>query len=242
VTDNRTQPESDSAEAPQRVAVHRHKGKALADTRFFLLADLEDAISELPQVRAVRIVASDDAIQEIHVISSPDIPPKALVRNIETLLLVRFGIHIDHRCLSIVQSLEARVLTMSRPLIQSVRRVPVAGGGERLEVELRASAQVARGLCVIDAAQGDLRAAGLALIDAINQMTGQHRLDLREAMLQTVQGHQLALVMLRWRGEKTDEWFVGTALADGDPLMAIARATLDAVNRKLVRLPLRMPQ
>ncbi len=242
VTDYRTSPENSGAEAPPRVAVPHRKGKAEAETRFFLLSDLEDAIAQLPQVRAVRMVATDDAIQEIHVISTPAISPKSLVRNIETLLLVRFGIHIDHRCLSIVQSLQSPVLTMSRPLIQAMRRVPLSEGGERLEIDLRASAQVAQGVCVIDAAAGELKAAGLALIDAINQMTGQRRLDLSEATLLTVQGHQLALVMIRWRGEQSDEWFVGTALADGDPLMAVARATLDAVNRKLVRLPLQMPQ
>ncbi|MBI5876943.1 MAG: hypothetical protein HZB53_04765 [Chloroflexi bacterium] len=236
MTDHPTKAGSTESPKSHRVAATQRRDKA-PEGRFFLISDLEDAIAELPPVRAVRIMATEDAIEEIHVISTPDILPKALVRNIETLLLVRYGIRIDHRCLSIVQSLQEAGTIMHRPLIQTVRRVP-ATGGHCMEVELRVSAHVAVGRCLLSDDVNDMRAVALALIDAINQLTGQSRLDLREATLLDIHEHQLALVLIRWQGEKSDEWFTGTALDAGDSLMAVARATLDAVNRKLVRLPL----
>lgn len=221
---------------PERMAATSHHPRT-PEGRLFLTSDLENAIADMPHVRAARIMATGDQIDEIHVISTPAIAPKALVRNIETLLLVRFGVRIDHRCLSVVQSLESPILTLSRPLIQAVRQVTV-DGSLRMEVELRASTQVAIGRAAIDGPGDELKAVGLALIDAINNFTGQSRLDLRDVALIDMQERQLALVMIRWQGDRADEWFTGTAISTGDALMAVARATLDAVNRKLVRLPL----
>lgn len=220
----------------------RRRGPSPAESRFYLVSDLEDAIRELPEILGVAIFATEDAIEEVHITAKPGVKPKALVRNIETLLFVNFDIHLDHRKIGIVSSNRLPVPTLRRPLINAVRRVAVPGGADRVEVELQAADQIATGQCAVDAETDDIHAASLALIDAIAHLTGQrHRLQLREARLMAMDGHQIALVLLTWGAEGSSESFSGSALADADPLMATARATLDALNRRLVRLPLRAP-
>src|SRR6476620_526269 len=103
---------------PSQHSVSRPTPKSFAaaagETRFFIISDLEDAIAVMPKVHGVRIVSGENGIEEIHVISANDIPPKSLVRNILTLLLVRFGLRIDRRTISIVQSDQEPFLQVGR--------------------------------------------------------------------------------------------------------------------------------
>src|SRR5688572_10235032 len=65
---------------------------------------LEREISELPDVRAVRVVATPSGrISEIHLIAEGAKAPKQLVRDVETLAQASFGLEIDRRVVSVVQ-------------------------------------------------------------------------------------------------------------------------------------------
>lgn len=67
----------------------------------------EELISTLPGVLSVRIVPGDSgAIDEIHVLTTNEIVPKNMVRNIESALMAQLGLRINHRKVSIAQSLD----------------------------------------------------------------------------------------------------------------------------------------
>ena len=67
----------------------------------------EELISTLPGVMSVRIVPGDSgAIDEIHVLTTSEIVPKNMVRNIESALMAQLGLRINHRKVSIAQSLD----------------------------------------------------------------------------------------------------------------------------------------
>lgn len=69
-----------------------------------LLPELEDAIRQIPGVRAVSVVTSPDASPtEVHVLAAPGKPAKQLVRDVQSLALARYDIDIDHRIVSVVQ-------------------------------------------------------------------------------------------------------------------------------------------
>jgi hypothetical protein len=56
---------------------------------------------------SVRIVPGDSgAIDEIHVLTTSEIVPKNMVRNIESALMAQLGLRINHRKVSIAQSLD----------------------------------------------------------------------------------------------------------------------------------------
>jgi hypothetical protein len=68
----------------------------------------EELISTLPGVLSVRIVPNDSgAIDEVHVLTTDAVPPKATVRNIESALIAQLGLRVNHRKISIATTLDA---------------------------------------------------------------------------------------------------------------------------------------
>ena len=211
---------------------------ASGETRFFITSDLEDAIALMPKVHGVRIVSGDNGIEEIHVISANDIAPKALVRNILTLLLVRFGLRVDRRTISIVQSDQEPYAQVGRPIIQQVR-VTEQGGERRVVVELRSPNGQVRGSSTLRAGESEMQGGCMALIDAVERLIGRQAiLHFGDATAVRLQDRELVVVLVTWHGSRVDETFTGSAFAESGYASAAARATLDAINRKLVRLPI----
>lgn len=69
----------------------------------------EELIATLPGVMAVRIVPnSTGEIDEIHVITTDVVMPKQTVRNIESALMAQLGWRVNHKKISIAQSLDSR--------------------------------------------------------------------------------------------------------------------------------------
>lgn len=73
------------------------------------IARAEELLSTLPGVIAARIIASDTgAVDEIHILTSADIQPKATVRNVESALIAHLGMRVDHRKISVATTTEAK--------------------------------------------------------------------------------------------------------------------------------------
>ncbi|MDQ6831628.1 MAG: hypothetical protein M3081_22425, partial [Gemmatimonadota bacterium] len=67
----------------------------------------EELLVTLPGVISARIVADiSGAIDEIHMLASPEVPPKQMVRNAESALIAHLGLHVDHRKISIATTTE----------------------------------------------------------------------------------------------------------------------------------------
>ena len=70
----------------------------------------EELLATLPGVIAARIIAGDTgAVDEIHVLTSADVPPKQTVRNIESALIAHLGMRVDHRKISVATTAEPAV-------------------------------------------------------------------------------------------------------------------------------------
>ena len=216
----------------------RNMASVPAETRFFVVSELEEAIEQMPKVHGVRINAGERGIDEIHVLSARDIAPKALMRDILTLLLVRFGVRVDHRCVSIVQSNERPYAQVGRPVIQKVM-IEQQAGGRLVSVDLTSGTWTVNGQHAQTAEQSEMDAGCMALIDAVEKLVGRRQLlELREAKSLALGDKELVVVLVAWRSGQINESFAGSALAEGGHAAGAARATLDAINRKLVRLPI----
>jgi hypothetical protein len=207
------------------------------DEKFFLVSDLESAIAQLPEVIGVRIVAPEGRVDEIHVLSGEQIKPKMLVRDIETLLHVKFHVHIDHRCISVVQS-KAKANPQARLVLLGVNRA-VQAQEPALVARLSLGTQELQGLQIIADSPSELGASALAVINAVEQLLeqpGVMKLVRVESIM--LDERELVLTLVQWRGDLANEILVGATLAGEDRLAAAGRATLDAINRKLIRLPI----
>jgi len=69
----------------------------------------ENLIAGLTGVLSASIVVTPQGeISEIHVLAQTEIPPKQVVRNIESALMAQLGVRIDHRKISVAQTADVR--------------------------------------------------------------------------------------------------------------------------------------
>ncbi len=67
----------------------------------------EELILTLPGVISARIIAGDSgAIDQIHVLTTSELTPKQMVRNIESALIAHLSMRIDHRKISVATTTE----------------------------------------------------------------------------------------------------------------------------------------
>lgn len=72
--------------------------------------ELDGLIRTLPAIASARVLRdADGKVREVHVLATTELSPKQIVRNIESALLARFGLRLDHRAISVAQSASARV-------------------------------------------------------------------------------------------------------------------------------------
>jgi hypothetical protein len=89
----------------------------------------EELIATLPGVMAVRIVPNSNGdIDEIHVITTTAVLPKQTVRNIESALMAQLGWRVNHKKISIAQSLDPPHAADTH--MQGDLRVPRGSGGD----------------------------------------------------------------------------------------------------------------
>lgn len=81
----------------------------------------EELILTLPGVISARIIAGDSgAIDQIHVLTTSELTPKQMVRNIESALIAHLAMRIDHRKISVATTSE----TKPKLLEPEVKTVP----------------------------------------------------------------------------------------------------------------------
>lgn len=235
--------------------VHRMGGQAgasVAETgrgpELVPVEELEEAVTTVPGVLRCRILVTDaGAIDEVHVVATTERSPKTIVRDVETLLAGRYGLRVDYRRISVAQVTDpVHTLPALRFVIHS-QHVATDRPRNRAEVTVtlgvsdepearyvgRAAGLPVRRQVMRTAAEATLQAVSQALRGdvtfTVDEVTSV------EMGVGTVYVCALSLLWSRGR----EDVVVGAALDRGDMLLAVVRATLDAVNRRVAHLPLR---
>ena len=93
----------------------------------------EELLATLPGIISARIVANDSgAVDEIHVLTTPELSPKQTVRNIESALIAHLGMRVDHRKISVATTVEPpkprnteETVAIPDPAVQAAAAVPM---------------------------------------------------------------------------------------------------------------------
>lgn len=217
-------------------------------------AALEAAIIRIQGIQAARVVAGPGGrVSEVHVLAGRERGAKQLVRDVQSVILTNFGVDIDYRTVSVVQLDEppppapllspvvettsetapppplqpestraaiVRLQTETAAFTTEVRIGVQAGGAER--------AGTARGPSTTG-----LRLVASATVDAIGDLLRASAVDVQSAELMTVGLVQMAVVVVRLATSRGEQLLTGSAIVRKDANDAVARATLDALNRVL---------
>ena len=204
---------------------------------FFLAPELEREIVKLDGVLSARVLSSGSEIEEIHVSAAAERVPKKLVRDIESLLLISFGIRIDHRRISIVRLGENRNRAAApvRPQIAQIESTP-GEPGPSVKIQLSYKDKIYEGHGAAGAGENEMHAAGRAVISATEKLLGVDGiLALEDVSLVKLGEQSVVVVLLTWRLEGEFLYLVGATSSRNDLCEAAARASFDALNRKLIR-------
>ncbi len=205
--------------------------------------DIEAAIAQVGEIKAARVVADlDGAIQEIHVLALPSKPPKQLVRDIESTLMARFGLPIDHRKISIAQLGREMVEAEEQPaaVVDSRARIvsvnfSVSGIVASAVVTLEIGGTEYTGRATGPASEtGRMRQVSMAALDALTQRIGdKNAFALEDVMICQLGRERVAVACVSLVSRYGEESFTGSALVRQSDSDSIVRATLDAINRRM---------
>jgi hypothetical protein len=204
------------------------------------LEEIEQAICQMGDIKAARVVASSyGAIQEIHVLALPTKSPKQLVRDVESLLMARFGISVDHKKISIAQLGEEIVHRDTQPATPRAKidaiQTHVHGVNAQVTVGLEFDEKSVIGQATGPASQtGRLRLVALATLDAVQRYL-DHELGfaLEDVAVDQLGRERVAVCCVVLVTPLGEQAFAGSAMVRQNENDSIVRATLDAINRRL---------
>jgi hypothetical protein len=219
------------------------------------LVAVERELCRIPEVRAARIVAGDDGRPvEVHILASTAKGAKQLVRDVQSVAIAASGVDIDHRIVSVVQldDAEPGELRADPPpngngatTTASKRIVVDSVIVKKQELRCNATVTLQRGdEQAVGSADGSVassarwRIVAEASLNALRLFeTGATNVTIEMAGVQRVGDRALGIVTLILLLPPNEELLAGVApVRGGSEEEAVARAVLDATNRRLARL------
>ena len=209
---------------------------------------IERLLSSLAGVVSARVLLDyEGRIRELHVLATPELHPKQVVRNVESALSAGLGVEVDRRVVSVAQ-----IEGVPEPAREPIPAAEEAASGvDAARVVLvgfdssRASAQ--RAHCTVtlerggvrysgaadgaDTPQGRAEAAAGAVLRAVESMPGGSPLGFEGARVVDSDGRRFVLVAARVMDQRPPLPLSGAALLDRTPEEARIMAALQATNR-----------
>ncbi|HET9188827.1 MAG TPA: hypothetical protein VFN80_12760 [Acidothermaceae bacterium] len=230
-------------------------------TTLRLLPELEEALRQVPGIRAVSVVTGPDSVPtEIHIVANRTKGAKQVVRDVQSLALAAHGIDIDHRIVSVVQFDDGDHVPAVIRLPDPTER---AASSERLSAEGASPDSVARPLIAsisirtagseadasVVVSTGDDSYEGRSIgpstmshrhtlvaratLDAVGELLGLPA-EIEFATVTPMGTRRMAACVIQVAVPRVGELVLtGSALVRNDEADAVARAVLDALNRRL---------
>jgi hypothetical protein len=210
------------------------------------LRELEDELCRLSGVHAVRVVGDRAGRPvEVHVLADPSKPAKQTVRDVRAVAQTVFGIELDHRIVSVAQLNTNEQNTPvgidfprgdTRARVSSIQ-IDAIGLRAQVRVVLLDHERELTGFAegsVASAARPQLVAA--AALDAIRQgEPAAEAIHITNAEISRIGSNRVAIVTVVYVDPPTELVVSGSAVVRRDRDDAVARALLDATNRRLAR-------
>jgi len=194
------------------------------------ISDLEATIKQINGVVDCRIVASEDEIEEIHILASHSRIPKQLVRDIESACMARFGLRIDHRKVSIAQLANDATSAASEGICLHSLGLEYT---DKLVVKAEVDFQ---GQIYSGQAQGAdtpslrLRLVAQAILSATENAQDDLHFIIEEIRRDSLGRNQVVLTALIAIDRETEKRLVGVGLWEDSDIKAAADAILNAVG------------
>ncbi len=207
-------------------------------------ANLTQLINQVSGVIESKItVDKDNFIQEIYVLADKTRSAKQIVRDIETATAVEFDSQLDHRKISVVQLNNDYLADTKKEKPRLVfKNITTEFYSKfcRIVVELedkenkRTFSAKAEGA---NSKSNQLKLVAKAVLEVIKKIydpgCDYYALDLEDAAVVSFSYRDIALSSVSMVKNNGEETLIGSCVVNADNKTAVAKATLDAVNRRI---------
>ncbi len=192
------------------------------------IRELENIISRIDGIKAVKVVGDDDKIKEIHVIASESKNPKQVVRDIETAVYALTGFKLDRKVVSVAQ-ISGEVAKKRRIALVEMEKI-LDGLKVKVHVSIKVNGEDYEG-----EAEGPNTSTALPLVigNAVVNAVGIDELAISVDDLQTARVFNKEYVMCHVTcGDGKNEWeLIGIAPKGEDFERSCALAVIDALEK-----------
>ncbi|WP_346930632.1 hypothetical protein [Clostridium sp.] len=194
----------------------------------------EDVIAKIQGVTHSKVVYNDEEVEEVHIIANTIRSPKQIVRDIESALLAIFDYRIDRKLISIAQIDTGETKSIKRIRYEGIS-LEVKDNNVRCEVRLTMDDDVYMSTeTAIGTSINRRRVVAKATVSAVEEMIGQvSAFDVEDIVINSIRDISYVTVIVNMINDVAEEVLIGTAIVRNDINEAIAKATLDAINRRI---------
>lgn len=202
------------------------------------IREIEQYLVQLKSVRSCRILLDEaGTIQEIHVVSDLKRSPKQISRDIQSILISKYGLDIDYKKISIAQvnqdsaeNTDFRLKLKTIEYTMSDKKSEVKVILEKDDESYEGSASGA------STSNNILRMLGKATLNAVEEFCETEDTFIIDDVRSTaIAGKEVMLVAVTGVLGDNEYTLSGSAMVDKDRKESVVKATLNAVNRMVTR-------
>jgi hypothetical protein len=199
--------------------------------------EYQQTLNKIPGVISSRIIADDSTIREVHILSDINRGPKQIVRDVQSVFLAKFNMSVDHRIISVAQIEDKGIgIREFRLNIDSVQLHSKQGKVEACVVMSKDEETFTGNATGGNSAQGRLRVVADATLKAVHQFLNTDFIFvLSDVVKINLADRQAIVVSILHFTDFGEEYLSGSAIIKTDDDISIVKATLDAVNRRLLQ-------
>ncbi|AOT70012.1 hypothetical protein [Geosporobacter ferrireducens] len=201
--------------------------------------NMEEIINQMPSVISSKIVMGESQeIEEIHVLASSNRSAKQISRDIQSALTAKFQCKIDHKKISVAQiDFQDEKEQMSRFRIAAIG-YSVLGNMAEVKVSLQKGEQQVEGTSKGTNSKNNIyRLTANATLNCVHELFAIDDTFIIEDIEKIqIAKREVIIAAVSFITGYGEEMLVGSAVVRKDEYEAIVKATLDAINRKIVRV------
>lgn len=200
-------------------------------------SQFQDIINKIDGVINSKVISENDEIIEIHVLANNLRSAKQLSRDVESAIVAAFDYRIDRKVISIAQINTDEERDIRRIRFDGISYNTVDTSAEcsvRLIYEEKDFAVTKTG---IKTSSKRKKLIAEATLNAIENILGKESIFDVHDVIEITRGEiSFVNVLVNMMVDENEEYLIGSALVKNDINEAIAKAALDAVNRRIQRI------
>lgn len=196
-------------------------------------------VTRLPGVLGAEFVLSGDEIREVHILSDQQRTPKQVVRDVQSAMLARFQVELDHRIVSVAQ-IPGSIREVRHRLVCDRLSINTGRAGCTVSVSLSLDDRQYDGEAACDLSSASrTRGIAQATVEALNLLlTPACSITLEDVRRVQMDESAAVLVGVQLRIDRKTEHLLGACYEGEDPNLSVVFATLDGINRRFIALNL----